>query len=76
MGFNSGFKGLKNVTAECVDNFFVLGCYMLHHLVSSDELTVFYALSIVRARLSELVVFFVCLDSKQNALELHSPQLQ
>lgn len=70
------FKFLKNVTAECVDNFFVLGCYMLHHLVSSNELAEFCALSTVRARLSEVVFFFVCLDSKQNALELHSPQLQ
>jgi hypothetical protein len=70
------FKFIKNVTAECVDNFFVLGCYMLHDLVSSDELTEFCALSIVRARLSEVVDFFVCLDSKQNALEIHSPQLQ
>jgi hypothetical protein len=48
------FKFLKNVTAECVDNFFVLGCYMLHHLVSSNELAEFCALSIVRARLSEV----------------------
>jgi len=70
------FELLKNVTAECVDNFFVLGCYMLHHLVSSNELAEFCALSIVRTRLSEAVVFFVCLDSKQNALELHSPQFQ
>jgi hypothetical protein len=53
-----------------------LGCCMLHHLVSSNKLAEFCALSIVRARLSEVVVFFVCLDSKQNALELHSSQLQ
>jgi hypothetical protein len=69
------FKFLKNVAAKRVDNFFVLGCYVLHHLVRSNELAEFCALSIVRARLSEVVVF-VCLDSKQNALELHSPQLQ
>jgi len=68
------FKILENVAAECVDNF-VLGCYMLHHLVSSNELAEFCALSIVRSRLSEVVVL-VCLDSKQNAPELHSPQLQ
>jgi len=70
------FKFLKNVTEECVNNFFVLGCYVLNHLVSSNELAEFRVLSIVRARLSEVVIFFVCLDSKQNALELHSPHLQ
>jgi hypothetical protein len=48
------FKFSKHVTAECVGNLFVLGCCMLRHLVSSHELTEFSALSIVRARLSDV----------------------
>jgi hypothetical protein len=70
------FKFSKNDTAKCIDNFFVLGCCVLHYLLSSNELAEFCALSIVHAPLSDtLSCSFAWTENKMRS-ELHSPQLQ